>query len=232
MAQKIDNGSRCIIFLDIDGVLNTTKHNTQIHLQTQQLKQLKHIIENTDALIVLTTFWRHFHEYITYVLHRNGIDVGRNMLPLPMGITDGKQNTRTFLHHHRIKQQENGYHLDEEQKVSASMIGRSADDESEYASRAEEIKAWLKTYGERYLGSCEQKDNSNRATDSNDNTKEEYAFHSTHWKYVILDDRPSAAKQDTPLYSRFVHTKTDMGLTEEDAEKAIRLLKFGPSTIE
>ena len=149
MAQQINNDKRCIIFLDIDGVLNTTKHNTQIHLHTQQLKQLKHIIENTDALIVLTTFWRYFHEYITYVLHRNGIDVGRNMLPLPMGITNGKQNTRKFLHHHRIKQQENGYHLEEEQGVINSMIGRSADDESEYASRAEEIEGWLKTYGER-----------------------------------------------------------------------------------
>ena len=228
MAQQIDNGSRCIIFLDIDGVLNTTKHNTQIHLQTQQLKHLKHIIENTDALIVLTTFWRHFHEYITYVLHRNGIDVGRNMLPLPMGITNGKQNTGKFLYHHRIKQQENGYHLEEEQKVSASMIGRSADDESEYSSRAEEIEAWLKMYGEIYLGGSEHNDDG--ATDSNDNTNEQYAFHSKNWKYVILDDRQSAAKPDTPLHSRFVHTKTEMGLTEKDAEKAISLLKFGPST--
>ena len=66
-----------------------------------------------------------------------------------MGITNGKQNTRKFLHHHRIKQQENGYHLEEEQGVINSMIGRSADDESEYASRAEEIEGWLKTYGER-----------------------------------------------------------------------------------
>jgi len=227
MAQKIDNGSRCIIFLDIDGVLNTTKHNTQIYLQSQQLKHLKHIIENTDALIVLTTFWRHFHEYITYVLHRNGIDVGRNMLPLPIGTTLGKQCTKKFLHHHRIKQQENGYHLEEEEQGdSTSMIGRSADDENEYSSRAEEIEAWLKTYGERYLGGCEQQQHNN----NNDDTNEEYAFHLTHWKYVILDDRPSAAKPDTPLYSRFVHTKTEIGLTEEDAERAIRLLKFGPST--
>ena len=146
---------------------------------------------------------------------------------LPMGTTNGKQNTRKFLHHHRIKQQENGYNFEEEQKVNTSMIGRSADDESEYASRAEEIEAWLKTYGERYLGGSEHNDD-DRATDSNDTNS--YAFHSTNWKYVILDDRPSAAKPDTPLHSRFVHTKTEMGLTEKDAEKAIRLLKFGPST--
>jgi len=203
MAAQNNNDRRCIIFLDIDGVLNTTKHNTQIHLQTQQLKQLKHIIENTDALIVLTTFWRHFHEYITYVLHRNGIDVGRNMLPLPMGTTNGKQNTRKFLHHHQIKQQKNGYHLNdiEEQKVSASMIGRSADDESEYTSRADEIEGWLKTYGERYLGGSEH-DADRGAADSNDNTKEEYAFHSTNWKYVILDDRPSILLSIVDLYIR------------------------------
>ena len=141
---------------------------------------------------------------------------GHKIMIVNVAATRRSKRPKTYpFHHHHFS------HLEEEQKVSASMIGRSADDESEYSSRAEEIEAWLKTYGERYLGG-------RGATDS-DNTNY-YAFHSTSWKYVILDDRPSAAKPDTPLHSRFVHTKTEMGLTEKDAEKAISLLKFGPST--
>lgn len=47
--------SNPIIFLDIDGVLNTTKHNTQIVLQPLFVQRLKHIIEITKARVVLTT---------------------------------------------------------------------------------------------------------------------------------------------------------------------------------
>ncbi|KAL7537277.1 hypothetical protein ACHAXR_008671 [Thalassiosira sp. AJA248-18] len=215
--EQTNDGSpkqlRPIIFLDIDGVLNTTKHNTQIHLEKHLVKQLKNIVEASDALIVLTTFWRHFHEYITYVLHRHGIDVGRHMLPLPMGSTRGKQCTKNFLHFHRVKQQESGYCQDDENAVTVkknSMIGRSAEDEGEYSSRAEEIEAWLEMYGDQYLGS---KMDGSCGKD---------------WKYVILDDRPSAAKPNTPSFDRFVFTDTKIGLTEEDSEKAIQLLMFGP----
>ncbi len=207
---------RPIIFLDIDGVLNCTKHNKQIHFEATHLERLKTIIETTNALIVLSTFWRHFHEYITYVFHRHGIDVASCMLPLPMGATRGKQTTKTFLHYHRLKQE--GDDSSEEQ----SMIGRSADDDAEYSSRAEEIEAWLQTYGKNYLGSGwetieEEEDESNR-----------YDWHNEDWKYVILDDRPSAAKLDTPLFDRFVHTKTEEGITEDEANWAIELLLSGP----
>ena len=232
MEQQNDDG-RCIIFLDIDGVLNTTKHNTQIHFEPYLIKRLKEIIEKTDAVIVLTTFWRHFHEYITYVLHRHGIDVGRHLLPLPMGSTKGKQSTKTFIKFHKIRQHENGYHSKEEEDQgnndnNNSMIGRSADDEEEYSSRADEIEAWLKMYGEKYLGSVIVDQDGT----SSHNTNGEYAFHCTNWKYVIFDDRPSAAKPNTPLFDRFVYTDTKLGLTEADAEKAIRLLQFGPRDTE
>ena len=227
---------RPIIFLDIDGVLNATKHNTQIHFEKHLLQRLKCIIETTDALVVLTSFWRHFHEYITYVFHRHGIDVGRHMLPLPMGVTRGKQCTKKFLHYHRIKQGEHGYCQNEKGQgydsalntnSSNTMIGRSADDEGEYSSRSEEIEAWLKMYGRQYMGSGGGSDGSCEASE-NDKSNHEYDFHQEGWRYAILDDRPTAAKPDTPLFIRFVLTDTKSGLTEEDAERAIKLLRFGP----
>lgn len=150
------------------------------------------------------------------------------MLPLPMGATRGKQCTKKFLHFHRLAQEENGNcaQLEKEDEGTQneehdnSMIGRSAEDEGEYSTRAEEIEAWLKMYGEKYLG--------NGGLAENDDAKQENNFHSSDWKYVILDDRPTAAKPDTPLFDRFVLTDTNLGLTEEDAEKAVRLLLFGP----
>lgn len=255
---------RPVIFLDIDGVLNFTKHNTEIHLEKNLVSRLKHILEQTHAIIVLTTFWRHFHEYICYVLHRHGIDVAGCMLDMPMGVTPGKQSTKKFVDFHRVRlhqqrQNDNDDELldqNEPQQVlggvveinadaSDSMIGRSAQDEGEYTSRAEEIEAWLRMYGERYLGSHDG-DISGYGSDdgkkidgtcpqkiiTNNNYEDgRYEFHPKHWKYVILDDRPSAAKPDTPLFNRFVLTNTSLGLSEKDANLAIELLLFGPKEV-
>ena len=222
--QHSNNGSvplRPIIFLDIDGVLNITKHNKQIQFEPTHLDRLKNIIQKTNAQIVLSTFWRHFHSYITYVFHRHGIDVASCMLPLPMGATRGKQCTKKFLHFHRLKQEE--YHDNCSDGTEESMIGRIAEDEAEYASRAEEIEAWLKLYGAKYLGGK----NSNGNNSSN--TIEGYEWHPEEWKYVILDDRPTAAKPDTPLFSRFVQTETKVGLSEDDEDWAIEILLSGPT---
>lgn len=228
--------ARPVVFLDIDGVLNTSKHARQIHLEPDQVKRLKFILETTDAVIVLTTFWRHFHEYIAYVLHRHGIDVGRHMsLPRGVGATVGKQCTKNFArcHHRGRKMNGGGPGGEQMDENSNEMIGRSAEDETEYSSRAEEIEAWLRKYGEEYLGSGHDGSGDHRSAkhrnDASDNSHGEYQFHPTSWRYVILDDRPSAAKPGTPLYNRFVFTETTLGLTEEDSERAIRLLRFGPS---
>ena len=102
------------------------------------------------------------------------------------------------------------------------MIGRCAEDEGEYSSRAGEIEAWLKIYGAKYLGDYGH----GESTANYDDT--EYNWHPTDWKYVILDDRPSAAKANTPLFNRFVHTKTEVGLTDDDVDRAIALLQSGP----
>ncbi|KAL3797229.1 hypothetical protein ACHAWO_000658 [Cyclotella atomus] len=223
--QPTSSQHRPILFLDIDGVLNTTKHAPQIHFESIFLSRLKRILQTTNARVVLTTFWRHFHEYITYVLHRHGIDADC-VLPLPYGVTRGKQSTKNFLRHYSSRQGSELEINDYNEGVN-SMIGRSAEDEGEYSSRAEEIEAWLRMYGEKFLGkgdSINQGDG--QSVCDGDAT---FDFHPITWKYVILDDRPSAAKPDTPLFDRFVLTQTKCGLTDEDAEKAIDLLLHGPN---
>ncbi|KAL7521294.1 hypothetical protein ACHAWX_005971 [Stephanocyclus meneghinianus] len=208
------------------------------------LTRLKHILDSTGAFVVLTTFWRHFHEYITYVFHRHGVDAGC-VLPLPAGATGGKQCTKNFLRHHRLRQRSSGLVCDEGLDTNV-MIGRSAEDEGEYSSRAEEIEAWLQMYGNRYLGSaddieafngekqstgeCSNIDSIHDSCEDQRKSVEGYEFHPTHWKYAILDDRPSAAKPGTPLFERFVLTQTKLGLTEQDVERVIELLRHGPKT--
>jgi hypothetical protein len=86
-------------------------------------------------------------------------------------------------------------------------------------------------YGNQYLTGAEQFADENDkevAKTNNNNTYPGYEFHPTNWKYVILDDRSSAAKMNTPLMDRFVQTNPNMGLTEEDVEQAIGLLSFVP----
>ena len=63
----------CVIFLDIDGVLNRTKHATHIRIDADLVDLLRGLVEETGARIVLSTFWRHFAEYIAYILTRHGI---------------------------------------------------------------------------------------------------------------------------------------------------------------
>lgn len=214
---------RPILFLDIDGVLNTTKHAPQIRFESIFLTRLKRILKKTNARIVLTTFWRHFHEYITYCLHRHGIDADC-VLPLPFGVTRGKQSTKNFLKHYSLRQSGELEGVDVVSQGVNSMLGRSAEDEGEYDSRSEEIEAWLRLYGERFLGSPD----ANTSADENNNSGT-FDFHPTCWKYVILDDRPSAAKPDTPLFDRFVLTQTKEGLSDRDAENVIDLLLHGPN---
>jgi hypothetical protein len=120
--------------------------------------------------------------------------------------------------------------IDDNEGVN-SMIGRSAEDEGEYSSRADEIEAWLRMYGEQFLGKADNINinNGDEQSASDDNGVSTFDFHPAMWKYVILDDRPSAAKPDTPLFDRFVQTQTECGLTDKDADKVIDLLLHGPT---
>ena len=146
-----------VLFLDIDGVLNTTRSATHIRLDEERVLRLKRVLDQTGAYIVLSTFWRNFDDYIAYILSRYGVK------ERVIGATPGAT-------HHSKKSE------------------RSSADEAEYASRASEIHAWLR----------------------------EHPVSS----YVILDDRLTASLSK----ERFVHTKTALGLTDADADEAIRIL--------
>ena len=65
--------TRPVIFLDIDGVLNRTVHATHIRLDDDLVERLRALVVETEAVIVLSTFWRFFVEYIRYILHRHGV---------------------------------------------------------------------------------------------------------------------------------------------------------------
>ena len=72
-AGAADRAVAPVLFLDIDGVLNRTRHATHIRLDDDLVDRLKAVVEQTQCEIVLSTFWRHFQEYITYILNRHGI---------------------------------------------------------------------------------------------------------------------------------------------------------------
>lgn len=179
------------------------------------------------------------------------------MLPWPMGVTGGKQCTKSFLLYHQAtmaRQENNGQHRSEmknqDHKGDEMTEESVVDDEVEYPSRADEIEAWLKKYGQKYLGGsgssgissssdvtmvCEPEDAVNINDDVNDDeyydaTNQGYEYHSSDWKYAILDDRLSAAKPNSPLFERFVFVNTKTGLTKSDAERVIRLLLFGDTS--
>lgn len=180
---------RPVIFLDIDGVLNRTKHSTHIRLDSDLVSRLRRLVEATDADLVLSTFWRHFREYIAYILHRHGIDASR-----VIDSTPGRGHAR------KVKGVDESF-------ATSTMIGRSAADEAEYESRHEEIEAWLVAHPERASGSG-----------------------AARCRYVIVDDRPSAARPGTELYERFVRTVTEKGLTDENVNAAIEILRPSPRT--
>jgi hypothetical protein len=63
-------GQMKLIFLDVDGVLNTMKSITQAqdihHIEPSCLNNLKRIVDETDAQIVISSSWR---------FHADGMDV-------------------------------------------------------------------------------------------------------------------------------------------------------------
>ena len=80
---------RPIIFLDVDGVLNRTATAPQLIVERDKVEILNEICASTGAEVVLTTYWRHFEEYIGYIFMRHDcleIEV--------VGRTEGKPHWR------------------------------------------------------------------------------------------------------------------------------------------
>ncbi|KAG8466435.1 hypothetical protein KFE25_002191 [Diacronema lutheri] len=66
-------GRAPVIFLDVDGVLNRTVTATHIRLDADLVARLKVITDQSGACLVLSTFWREFGPYISYVLRRHSV---------------------------------------------------------------------------------------------------------------------------------------------------------------
>ena len=61
-----------VVFLDIDGVLNYTRSNSEIHLEPELVQRFRKLHDATRFKIVLSTFWRGFKDYVEYILSRKG----------------------------------------------------------------------------------------------------------------------------------------------------------------
>jgi len=59
-----------IIFLDVDGVLNSYNYILDEELNNDLIKNLKKILDNTDAKIVLSSAWRLSKEYTNQLKRR------------------------------------------------------------------------------------------------------------------------------------------------------------------
>ena len=79
--------ARPVIFLDIDGVLNRTRTATHIRIDDDLVARLRQLVSATGSDIVLSTFWRHFEEYIRYILHRHNIP-GTCVIGRTPGVSD------------------------------------------------------------------------------------------------------------------------------------------------
>ena len=161
-----------VIFLDIDGVLNTKEWHCRMTKDTPHdefgfafdpiaVSNLAHIIEETGAVIVISSSWK-FH----------GVPKLRKMWEirnLPGTILDITPNT-----------------------VSDEMLLNADLDEMELGvCRGNEIKEWLSRH------------------------KDEVS------NYVIIDDFEDLLQEQI---SHSVITNTLIGISESDAEKAIRIL--------
>lgn len=161
-----------IVFLDIDGVLNTKWWYTQMNRNTPKDKYgyafdpkavayLRRIVEDTGADIVISSMWK-----CMGLSEMEDMWDERNLPGKIVGITP---NT-----------------------VSDEMLLNVDIDSIElFHIRGEEIKEWLTKHGK----------------------------HVSH--YAIIDDMDNMLSEQQ---SHFVHTNPEVGISEDDAEKAIAIL--------
>ena len=163
---------RKIIFLDIDGVLNTKWWYSQMDRNThrdkygyafdpQAVANLRKIVEETGADIVISSSWK-----CMGLSQMEDIWKDRNLPDIIIGITPNSVSDEL-------------------------LIDADIDSMELFHIRGEEIKEWLKKHGKRVCN------------------------------YVIIDDMDNMLPGQQ---SHFVQTNPEMGITEDDAEKAIAIL--------
>ena len=163
---------RKIIFLDIDGVLNTKWWYSQMDRNThrdkygyafdpQAVANLRKIVEETGADIVISSSWK-----CMGLSQMEDMWKDRNLPGKIIGITPNSVSDEL-------------------------LIDADIDSMELFHIRGEEIKEWLKKHGKH---SC---------------------------RYAIIDDMDNMLPEQQ---SYFVHTNPEVGITEDDAEKAIAIL--------
>lgn len=163
---------RKIIFLDIDGVLNTKWWYSQMDRNThrdkygyafdpQAVANLRKIVEETGADIVISSSWK-----CMGLSQMEDMWKDRNLPGIIIGITPNSVSDEL-------------------------LIDADIDSMELFHIRGEEIKEWLKKHGKRVCN------------------------------YVIIDDMDNMLPGQQ---SHFVQTNPEMGITEDDAEKAIAIL--------
>lgn len=165
-----------IVFLDVDGVLNSASSGPNPHVFGQDnVAALNRIIERTGALIVVSSVWRLGKSSVRLqcILNEQGVK--------------GTVIDRTSRLFERIKRP------DAPERPDGLYVLLDWDTKS--AQRGDEIQEWLSDYKALHPG-------------------EKVVF-------VILDDDSDMSH----LRDRLVQTDEKTGLTNEDADKAILMLK-------
>lgn len=103
-----------VIFLDIDGVLNCqasgAQHRGGIGIEPENVKHLAHIVENTGAVIVLTSTWKlHWSKnkdnqhpsgaYVDQMLSEFGLTV---LDKTPLGVSQRGAGIQKYLEEHSV----------------------------------------------------------------------------------------------------------------------------------
>jgi len=163
---------RKIMFLDIDGVLNTKWWYTQMDRNSPRdqygyafdpkaVANLKRIVEETGAGIVISSSWKSFgFSELEEMWTDRGLP-GKLIGVTPNSVSD------------------------------ELLLDADIDSIELFHIRGEEIKEWLTKHGKNVSN------------------------------YAIIDDMDNMLPEQQ---SHFVHTNPEVGITEEDAEKAIAII--------
>ena len=161
-----------VLFLDIDGVLNTKWWYTQMDRNSPRdqygyafdpkaVANLKRIVEETGANIVISSSWKSFG-----FSELEEMWTDRGLPGKLIGVTPNSVSDELLL----------------EADIDSIEL---------FHIRGEEIKEWLTKHGKNVSN------------------------------YAIIDDMDNMLSEQ---HSHFVHTNPEVGITEEDAEKAIAII--------
>ena len=108
-----------ILFLDLDGVLNRTATAPQINLEQDKVNRLRDVLADTNAEVVLSTYWRCFEDYVAYALGRMGAQGER-----VVGRTPGEPHLMDSVEH------DANVSSSRIEEVRAYLVTRFGEDES------------------------------------------------------------------------------------------------------